>query len=164
MYVLQPPHRPTFCPDASLWTKMATYFTSIIGKQRAQIALRLLQVMPLWGKMQICDGGDIFRSTMASCKRGIQRDMSHVQVCDLMIGRFKFTLTHVNLVRRNHQDSMGTARGRCYRNLLWTAGTDPCLQLPTNPFLEELSGMTWLLALVTPCNTGGQDAIQELTT
>ena len=24
--------------------------------------------------------------------------------------------------------------------------------------------MTWLLALVTPCNTGGQDAIQELTT
>ena len=24
--------------------------------------------------------------------------------------------------------------------------------------------MTWLLALVTPCNTGGRDAIQELTT
>jgi hypothetical protein len=24
--------------------------------------------------------------------------------------------------------------------------------------------MTWLLALVTPCNTGGRNAIQELTT
>jgi hypothetical protein len=36
-------------------------------------------------------------------------------------------------------------------------------KLPTDAFLEELSGMTWLLASVTPCNTGGRDAIQELT-
>jgi hypothetical protein len=34
---------------------------------------------------------------------------------------------------------------------------------PTDTFLKELSGMTWLLALVTPCNMGGQDVIQELT-
>jgi hypothetical protein len=37
-------------------------------------------------------------------------------------------------------------------------------ELPTDPFLEELSGTTWLLALVTPCNTQGRDAIQEHTT
>ena len=54
--------------------------------------------------------------------------MSYVRVSDLMIGRFKFTLTHDNLVRGNYQDSTGMARGRCYRNLLWTAGTDPCVR------------------------------------
>jgi hypothetical protein len=74
--------------------------------------------------------------------------MSYVRVCDLMIGRFKFTLTHVNPVQGNHQDSTGTAQGRCYRNLLWTAGTDPCLQATYRSILGELSGMTWLLALV----------------
>jgi len=34
-------------------------------------------------------------------------------------------------------------------------------ELPMDPFLKELSGTTWLLTLVTPCNTQGQDAIQE---
>ena len=37
-------------------------------------------------------------------------------------------------------------------------------ELPTDPFLEELSGTTWLLALVTPCNTQGRHAILEHTT
>jgi len=37
-------------------------------------------------------------------------------------------------------------------------------ELPTDPFLDELSGTTWLLALVTPCNTQGRDAIREHTT
>jgi hypothetical protein len=59
-YVLRPPRRPSFCPDASLRIKIGTYFISIIGKQRAQIASRLPQGMPLWGKMRIRDGGDIF--------------------------------------------------------------------------------------------------------
>ena len=33
--------------------------------------------------------------------------------------------------------------------------------LPVDTFLQELSGVTCLLALVTPCNTGGQDVIQD---
>jgi hypothetical protein len=37
-------------------------------------------------------------------------------------------------------------------------------ELPEDAFLGELSGVTWLLALVTPCNTGGRDAVQEYTT
>ena len=37
-------------------------------------------------------------------------------------------------------------------------------KLPIDAFFEELSGATCLLALVTPCNTAGQDAIQEHTT
>ena len=34
-------------------------------------------------------------------------------------------------------------------------------ELPTDLFLEELSGTTWLLALVTLCNTQGRNVIQE---
>jgi hypothetical protein len=37
-------------------------------------------------------------------------------------------------------------------------------ELPVDPFLDELSGTMWLLALVTPCNTNGRDAIHEHTT
>jgi hypothetical protein len=37
-------------------------------------------------------------------------------------------------------------------------------KLPVDDFLEELNRVTCLLALVTPCNTGGQDATQEYTT
>jgi len=37
-------------------------------------------------------------------------------------------------------------------------------ELPDDEFLGELSGKTWLLALVTPCNTRGRDAIRQHTT
>ena len=36
-------------------------------------------------------------------------------------------------------------------------------ELPVNPFLGDLSRTTWLLALLTPCNTQGWDAIREHT-
>jgi hypothetical protein len=73
-----------FRPDAALRTKIGTYFTSIIGKQRVQIASRLPDIMPRWGKMRIRNGGDLFRSSVASRRTG-GRDMSYIRVIHLTI-------------------------------------------------------------------------------
>ena len=81
-FILRPPHHSNFYPDDNLWEKVANYFKSVVGDTRGQIRNKLPQMMELWGKVCIKNGGDSVRSTMASGKRLNERDSSYVRVCD----------------------------------------------------------------------------------
>lgn len=59
---------------------IADYFREITAANRNTIMARLPEVMPLWGKFRMADGGDHIRTVMAISKRKPGRDMSYVRV------------------------------------------------------------------------------------
>lgn len=79
-YVLRPPYKPKFRPDRALREKIAKYFKSIYGGMEGLIRGKLPDIMPLWGKMRIIDGGDAFRSVKAAGKRLNERNISFARV------------------------------------------------------------------------------------
>jgi hypothetical protein len=56
------------------------YLREIVPGSRKLIQTHLPQNMPLWGKFRIANGGDSIRTTMASSKKRIERNMSFVRV------------------------------------------------------------------------------------
>ncbi|KAI0662144.1 hypothetical protein C8Q70DRAFT_879661, partial [Cubamyces menziesii] len=133
-------------PGDDIRRRIARYLAGIIGGKQAAIANALPRYIPAWGKVRIGGGGDVLRAMIASRKRlgTHERDASYVRYEVLEPdpeGRID--------VRRVHYGHL-QAIFECTFDVLQT-------------IWGSLAGNTLLLALITPCNTGGEDATTELT-
>src|ERR1700733_1918694 len=88
-FILRTPRKKVYRPDDNTLRMIIDYLREIVPASRKAIKARLPENMPLWGKFRMAHGGDSIRSTMASSKKRVERNMSFVRVRD---GPFSFII------------------------------------------------------------------------
>ena len=79
--ILRPPFCKSFQLDQALRSKIVQYNLVIINQPYSKILKHIPASMPMWGKVQIANGGNSIRSGLASRSIEKERDMSFVRVC-----------------------------------------------------------------------------------
>ncbi|KAF9219821.1 hypothetical protein BS17DRAFT_854111 [Gyrodon lividus] len=84
-HIFSSPFMSNFQPDDEMRRQIAVYLRQVIGGRQDQIIATLPRVMPLWGKVQLCDGDDRLRTVNCLQKRsrGTYRDNSFVR-CEIV--------------------------------------------------------------------------------
>ncbi|KAG2135445.1 hypothetical protein DEU56DRAFT_392100, partial [Suillus clintonianus] len=144
-YVLRPPRVMSYSPDHNERAKVALYIKQLIGGRHTVILANLPNVMALWKKVRIQNGGDSIRTHIANKRSTKQRTSSYVRYELEYEDHINGTLQVVRLVQY----------GRLEKILV--------CPLSNNTQWLGLAGKTLLLALIRPCQTGGRDATKEET-
>ncbi|PPR04463.1 hypothetical protein CVT26_002240 [Gymnopilus dilepis] len=100
--------------------------------------------MPQWGKVKIANGGDLLRTQCCSHEDMQERNMSYIRY---------------ELLVKTSKTSQEFDREVFYGRLEMILE----FQAPDDNFWGQGAGKTILMAVVTPCVTGGKDAAKELT-
>ncbi|KAJ7621835.1 hypothetical protein B0H17DRAFT_1290387 [Mycena rosella] len=147
--ILRVPYRKAYTPDDILRRKIAGYFSSALGKPINTFLALLPKVMPSWGKVRILDGDSIRSASAAGKGTGPERDSSYVRY-ELQVQERTRRLGHPIETRWVPQ----IFYGRLEQILV--------CDVPKGELWGGFSGKTRLLAVITPCSTGGKDATEEI--
>ncbi|KAG2106244.1 uncharacterized protein F5147DRAFT_653989 [Suillus discolor] len=132
--VLRTPCRSSYAPNEDTHKQIRVYLFQVLGRRRNDLALHLPSVMPLWGKMRIISGGDLIRTKYAL------RGMSNFEVSYSDAGESR----PVDVIGYGQLDKISIC------------------ELGEHKIYRFLRNTTLILALITPCNTDGTDALISL--
>ncbi|KAJ7493912.1 hypothetical protein FB451DRAFT_1122402 [Mycena latifolia] len=141
--ILRVPYLKSHKPDDDLRRKIARYFCNVLGKNLNQVLPLLPEIMPRWGKVRIVDGDSITAASTSVRGENSERNKSYV--------RFEIEM------KKKVGASMAWVQQVCYGRLEQIL----VCQLPEGKLRGAFSGTTRLLAVLTPCSTGGKDAKKQ---